>query len=55
MAGALGAALLGRMVELLGWLTRRSRHRAVRVEPAGRRGLLEEFGCDLAAIDGPTG
>jgi DNA-binding transcriptional ArsR family regulator len=54
VAGALGAALLTRMVEL-GWLTRRPRHRAVRVEPAGRRGLLEVFGCDLAAIDAPTG
>ena len=47
-------ALLNRMVEL-GWLTRRPRHRAVRVEPAGRRGLLEVFGCDLAAMDAPTG
>jgi DNA-binding transcriptional ArsR family regulator len=54
VAGALGAAMLSRMVEL-GWLTRRAHHRAVRVEPAGRRGLLEVFGCDLAAIDAPTG
>jgi hypothetical protein len=36
-------------------MTRRPRQRAVRVEPAGRRGLLEVFGCDLTAIEAPTG
>jgi hypothetical protein len=46
IAGALGAALLTRMIDL-GWLSRYPGNRAVRVHEAGRRGLLEFFGCDL--------
>ncbi|WP_460519769.1 ArsR/SmtB family transcription factor [Flindersiella endophytica] len=44
LAGALGAALLARMVEL-GWLLPRVKdHRAVRVTPAGWAGLSSVFG-----------
>lgn len=46
VAGALGAALLARMVDL-GWLRRRPGSRAVRVEEVGWQGLVEVFGCDL--------
>jgi hypothetical protein len=46
IAGALGAALLIRMVDL-GWLSRHPGNRAVRIKEIGRRGLLEAFSCDL--------
>ena len=49
VAGALGAALLGRMVEL-DWLGRRPGSRAVRLNDRGREGLQEAFGCDLEAL-----
>lgn len=48
VAGALGAALLDRMVEL-GWLGRSPGSRAVRIHETGRHGLLESFGYDPAA------
>jgi DNA-binding transcriptional ArsR family regulator len=48
LAGALGAALLDRMLAL-GWLNRTPNSRAVLVEEAGRKGLLTTFGCDLPA------
>src|SRR4051794_4814591 len=48
VAGALGAALLRRLLEL-GWIERDDRSRAVRVTAAGRTGLAERLGVALAA------
>ncbi len=45
LAGALGAAVLTRMVDL-GWVSRRSHSRAVFVEQSGRQGLTL-LGCRL--------
>ncbi|MEV6595567.1 helix-turn-helix domain-containing protein [Actinoplanes sp. NPDC051346] len=53
IAGAVGAALLTRMLEL-GWLSRHPNSRAVRIEETGRRGLMEVFGCDLLIDTEPT-
>lgn len=50
VAGALGAALLARMVEL-GWVSRRPTSRAVLLHDVGSRGLTDIFGC--LAPDGP--
>ncbi len=44
LAGALGASLLARFVEL-GWVTRGER-RVVKVTDAGRKGLVAEMGVD---------
>ncbi|WP_033342462.1 ArsR/SmtB family transcription factor [Catenuloplanes japonicus] len=46
LAGALGAAVLTRLVELE-WLIRDRSSRAVRVTDAGREGLRTRFGCEL--------
>jgi DNA-binding transcriptional ArsR family regulator len=46
VAGFVGAEIWRRCLEL-GWLARRSDTRAVRVTPAGRRGLRETFGIRL--------
>ncbi len=48
IAGALGAALLVRMVEL-GWVSQRPQTRAIRLHDRGREGLRETFGCDLVS------
>lgn len=48
LAGALGAALLDRMVASE-WVVRDGASRAVRVTAAGREGLHTRFGCDLPA------
>jgi DNA-binding transcriptional ArsR family regulator len=46
LAGALGAALAGRMVDL-GWVTRARRGRAVHVTSAGSTGLAQTFGLQV--------
>jgi len=46
VAGLVGAEIWRRCLEL-GWLARRRDTRAVRVTPAGRRGLQETFGIRL--------
>jgi DNA-binding transcriptional ArsR family regulator len=46
VAGALGAALAGRLFEL-DWLRRRDANRSVEVTPLGRAQLLAEFGVEL--------
>jgi hypothetical protein len=46
LAGALGAALAARMLEL-GWLTRRKGSRLLTVTPGGKRGLQAELGLTL--------
>lgn len=46
IGGALGAALLSRMVELR-WLSRDTQTRAVRLQPPARQGFLDAFGCEL--------
>lgn len=46
LAGALGTALLARMLEL-DWLTPHPGNRAVTITAAGQRGLREVFGCAL--------
>lgn len=46
VAGALGAALLDRMLDL-GWLSRQPGSRVVHIHQPGRKGLLQSFGCDL--------
>jgi DNA-binding transcriptional ArsR family regulator len=46
LAGALGAALAGRLIEL-GWVARLPRTRAVRLTDEGRRGLGEHLGVVL--------
>ena len=48
LAGALGAALLARTLEL-GWIERRPATRAVRITAAGRRALMDLLGLDPAA------
>lgn len=48
VAGALGAALAGRLFEL-GWIARVPVNRAVRVTTDGRKGLRERFDLDLMA------
>jgi DNA-binding transcriptional ArsR family regulator len=48
LAGSLGAAVARRMFDL-GWLEPARDSRAVRVTQAGRRGLRETFGVELAA------
>jgi DNA-binding transcriptional ArsR family regulator len=48
LAGALGAAIAHRTLEL-GWVTPAKTGRAVRVTDAGRDGLQETFGLQLAA------
>jgi DNA-binding transcriptional ArsR family regulator len=46
LGGALGAALVERLVDL-GWIARRRNSRAVTVTEAGRRRLAEEFRLEL--------
>jgi DNA-binding transcriptional ArsR family regulator len=46
VAGFVGAEIWRRCLEL-GWLTRRRDTRAVRMTPAGRRGLRDTLGIDL--------
>jgi DNA-binding transcriptional ArsR family regulator len=46
LAGALGAALAARMLDL-GWVSRARRGRAVHVTPAGSRGLARTFGLQV--------
>jgi DNA-binding transcriptional ArsR family regulator len=46
VAGALGAALLRRLLEL-GWIEREARSRAVRITETGRRALPNELGVDV--------
>jgi DNA-binding transcriptional ArsR family regulator len=45
LAGALGAALLARLLDL-GWLRRSPASRAVHLTDAGRRGIARTFGID---------
>jgi DNA-binding transcriptional ArsR family regulator len=47
LAGPLAAALARRLLELE-WISRRPSGRAVRLTPAGRSGLRDQFGIDLA-------
>ena len=47
VAGLVGAAILSRCLELA-WVTRGRDTRAVRLTPAGRRGLCKTFGVELA-------
>lgn len=54
IAGALGAALLSRFLEI-NWLARVSRTRAVRVTHAGERGLEKAFGIRCAALRAELG
>jgi hypothetical protein len=49
LAGALGARLLGRFVELH-WIERRAGSRAVNVTTAGAAGLLEHLGLDVTCL-----
>jgi hypothetical protein len=49
IAGLVGAEIARRMLEL-GWLKRARDTRAVRLTVAGRSGLLDAFGLDLAAL-----
>ena len=46
MAGALGAALAGRMFEL-DWIRRRDGNRSVEVTDEGRTALTAELGVEL--------
>jgi DNA-binding transcriptional ArsR family regulator len=48
LAGALGAALADRMLEL-GWVSRARRGRAVHISREGSQGLAEIFGLEVAA------
>ena len=54
VAGLVGAELLVRLLEL-GWLARQRDSRALRLTPAGRRGLREAFGVNLDAAPTPAG
>jgi DNA-binding transcriptional ArsR family regulator len=49
LSGALGAALLARLLEL-GWVARGRVPRALVLTHAGRDGLARAFGCDAAAL-----
>lgn len=48
LAGALGAAIMGRCLEI-GWLTRLPGTRAVHLTATGRKGFLEVFGFEPGA------
>jgi DNA-binding transcriptional ArsR family regulator len=50
LGGALGAALQTQLVRER-WLLRRAGNRAVRITPAGREGLRERFGIDVATLE----
>lgn len=50
LAGGLGAAMLS-YVEQQGWIERARTDRSVRVTDAGRDGLVDLFGVDVAALD----
>jgi DNA-binding transcriptional ArsR family regulator len=52
VAGFVGAEIWRRCLEL-GWLTRQRDSRAVRLTPAGRRGLRETLGVDLESLSLP--
>lgn len=52
LAGALGAALLDRLVAL-GWIVREPGERAVRLTQAGRLGLARDLDLDLPPTPGP--
>jgi DNA-binding transcriptional ArsR family regulator len=54
VAGLVGAELLRRLVEL-GWLARQRDSRALRLTPAGRRGLQVAFGVTLDFAPIPAG
>jgi DNA-binding transcriptional ArsR family regulator len=49
LAGALGAAIASRMLEL-GWVSRPPRSRAVHVSDTGYQGLRDQFGVDLDPV-----
>jgi len=49
VAGQVGAEIWKRCLEL-GWVMRGRDSRAVRITPAGQRGLREKFGVDAAAL-----
>jgi hypothetical protein len=53
LSGALGAALLGRLLEL-GWLVGGRVPRGLVLTDTGRDGLLRAFGCDPAALGDQT-
>ena len=53
VAGRVGAEIQRRCLEL-GWLTRQRDSRAVRLTPAGRRGLRDMFGVDMASPSSPA-
>ena len=53
VAGAVGAALAGRMLEL-GWIERTPRGRAVKVTTAGARELYEELGVGARRVAEPA-
>jgi lipid-A-disaccharide synthase-like uncharacterized protein len=46
LAGAVGAALFGRCLELK-WIERRKANRALTITPAGARGFAQTFGVRL--------
>jgi hypothetical protein len=52
VAGLVGAEIWRRCLEL-GWVTRQRDTRAVRVTPAGRRGLRETLGVKLESLSLP--
>jgi DNA-binding transcriptional ArsR family regulator len=54
LSGALGAALLDRLLEL-GWLVGGRMPRGLVLTDTGREGLLRAFGCDPAALQDQTG
>jgi DNA-binding transcriptional ArsR family regulator len=53
LSGALGAALLGRLLEL-GWLVGGRVPRGLVLTDTGRDGLVRAFGCDPAALQDQT-
>jgi hypothetical protein len=52
LAGALGAALAGRCLEL-GWIARIRNSRALKISAEGENGFCELFGIALAAEETP--
>lgn len=54
LSGALGAALLERLLEL-GWLVGGRMPRGLVLTDTGRDGLVRALGCDPAALQGQTG